>query len=143
MIDSFSGDYEFLSNFYPCKVTMDKHEYSSVEHAYQAAKTLDLRWRETIRDALTPGMAKKLGRVAPIRPDWLDVKDGIMYDLLFQKFAWVRNPELKQKLQDTGDEKLVEGNWWGDTYWGVCNGRGSNKLGEMLMSIRGLVRQNG
>jgi predicted NAD-dependent protein-ADP-ribosyltransferase YbiA (DUF1768 family) len=32
--------------------------------------------------------------------------------------------------------ELIEGNWWGDTYWGVCNGVGENHLGKLLMKIR-------
>jgi predicted NAD-dependent protein-ADP-ribosyltransferase YbiA (DUF1768 family) len=39
-------------------------------------------------------------------------------------------------LKATGDEELVEGNWWNDTFWGVCNGVGENNLGKLLMKIR-------
>ena len=40
-IDSFTGDYHFLSNFAASKVELDGVEYKSVEHGYQAAKTLN------------------------------------------------------------------------------------------------------
>ena len=35
-----------------------------------------------------------------------------------------------------GEEYLEEGNTWHDTYWGVCNGKGKNKLGKILMQVR-------
>ena len=46
------------------------------------------------------------------------------------------NHSLRQALLDTKDVHLIEGNNWGDTYWGVCKGIGCNKLGEILMQIR-------
>lgn len=33
-------------------------------------------------------------------------------------------------------EELIEGNYWHDTYWGVCEGVGENHLGKLLMEIR-------
>lgn len=57
------------------------------------------------------------------RPDWEDVKVDIMLGLLRQKF---QHPELGAKLLATGDAYLVEGNTWGDTFWGVFNGKGQN-----------------
>jgi predicted NAD-dependent protein-ADP-ribosyltransferase YbiA (DUF1768 family) len=56
-----------------------------------------------------------------------------MEDLSRQKFS---HPELRQKLLDTGSCTLVEGNTWGDTFWGVCDGVGENHLGKLLMTIR-------
>jgi predicted NAD-dependent protein-ADP-ribosyltransferase YbiA (DUF1768 family) len=49
-----------------------------------------------------------------------------------------QNPELKAKLIATGDAQLVEGNTWGDLFWGVDTtmGVGSNQLGKLLMGIR-------
>lgn len=45
-------------------------------------------------------------------------------------------PKLRSQLLSTGTAELVEGNWWNDRYWGVCNGRGENHLGKILMRIR-------
>lgn len=69
-----------------------------------------------------------------LRRDWEEVKLDIMYELLKCKFD--QNPSLKEKLINTGDRLLVEGNDWHDTYWGVCNGKGSNHLGKLLMKLR-------
>jgi predicted NAD-dependent protein-ADP-ribosyltransferase YbiA (DUF1768 family) len=56
-----------------------------------------------------------------------------MLNLLRQKF---QNPELREKLLCTGKLELIEGNYWGDTYWGVCRGVGENRLGKLLMLVR-------
>ena len=61
-----------------------------------------------------------------------------MRDLLVQKFG---SGQLREKLLATGDAELVEENTWGDTFWGVCNGRRENMLGTLLMDIRALLRE--
>ena len=133
IIDQFHGPYRFLSNFWGAKVTLDGVVYPTVEHAYQAAKTLDAAERENIRAARAPNIAKRMGRSVTLRPDWEQVKVSIMLDLLRQKF---RDPRWRGLLLDTGAAELVEGNYWGDTFWGVCNGGGLNQLGLLLMQVR-------
>lgn len=117
-ISSFTGYYCFLSNFYPSVVSLDGIEYQSVEHAYQAAKTLDKEERKPFHKHPLPtaAEAKKLGRKLTLRSDWEGVKLSVMEGLLVQKFA---HPDLKEKLLETGEDLLVEGNYWGDVYWGV------------------------
>lgn len=132
-ITSFSGKYEFLSNFYYSPVTYEGITYPTVEHAFQAAKTFDVTERRRISEMKTPGMAKRAGRRVLLRKDWEAVKFDIMKTLVTQKFE---DEKLKQLLLDTGDEELVEGNTWHDTCWGVCNGVGQNNLGKILMSVR-------
>jgi ribA/ribD-fused uncharacterized protein len=139
VIDSFSGEYDFLSNFYEdCKIHIDGHWYRGVERAYQAVKTESDAWREAIRVAPTSGAAKKLGRKLVLRPDWNNVKYGYMFYFVAQKF--ILHPELGAKLIATGDAELIEGNWWGDVYWGVCKGKGENNLGKILMTIRQFLK---
>ena len=136
-INSFKGDYEFLSNFYMSPVIYDGLEYKSVEHAYQAAKTNDPIWKDKIIAAMTAGQAKKLGGKCSMRLDWNDVKLPLMEKLVQKKF---QDDELKKKLLATGDRLLVEGNFWGDTFWGVCKGVGTNHLGLILMMVRSALR---
>lgn len=137
-INSFSGDYRFLSNFWPCKVVFDGVTYPSVEHAYVAAKTPDPILRMQIASIETAGQVKKFGRKLELRPDWDSVKVGIMRDLIRQKF---KDAELAALLVATGDALLVEGNWWGDTFWGVCKGVGDNWLGRILMEVRSEINR--
>jgi len=138
MIDSFSGEYEFLSNFYETLVCYDGWMYPTSEHAYQAAKTLNVNERQKIRNASTPGKAKKIGRSVTLREDWEDVKIKIMFNIVLDKF--IRHSILRQRLLDTGDIYLVEGNSWGDKFWGVCDGEGQNELGKILMFTRFLFK---
>ena len=49
---------------------------------------------------------------------------------------------LALRLVETGTEELVEGNDWGDTYWGVCKGTGKNMLGKILMEVREELKKN-
>ncbi len=140
MINDFHVDkYRFLSNFYPAEVEWNGIKYPTVEHAYQAAKTLNPKEVELIRTATTPGKAKQLGKVVTKIPGFDILKIDVMRVLLYQKFDI---PELKQKLLDTGDENLVEGNNWKDTFWGVYNGYGENHLGRLLMEVRAKLKND-
>ena len=137
MIDDFRGEYRWLSNFHLCTVTYDGVVYPSIENAYQAAKFEDDDFRAQFVN-ITPAEAKKLGRSPGMVANWDGIKLSVMESLLRKKFA--PGTELAQKLVDTGDEELVEGNWWNDTFWGVCRGVGQNHLGKLLMKIRGELR---
>lgn len=137
MISSFAGVYRFLSNFHTCVVELDGIKYPSVEHAYQAAKTLDLLIRNEILLCPTPAAAKRMGKMFAIRPEWDQIKLQVMEDLLKQKFA---HQNLKLALLATEKQEIIEGNYWNDTYWGVCKGKGHNHLGKLLMKVREELR---
>lgn len=130
-ITTFRDNNFFLSNFYPAPVVYQGVRFENSEAAFQAAKC-PRRMREFC--SLSPSEAKKLGRHVGLRIDWEEVKLGVMYQVCKAKF--LQNPDLARKLIDTGDAELIEGNTWGDTVWGVCNGVGENNLGKTLMRIR-------
>lgn len=134
VIDSFSGEDECYSNFYISEAAYDGIIYPTSEHAYQAAKTDDPELRKWVYDAPTPHEAKKRGRKLGQPADWHSRSLGIMEAIVYDKFT--RNRELGDKLIATGCATLVEGNWWGDTFWGVCKGVGENHLGKTLMKVR-------
>ena len=98
--------------------------------------------KEMIRLAETPKQASEIGRRRdlPLREDWEEVKDRVMYEIVRAKFR--QNKLLKMLLLQTGTRTLVEGNWWNDTYWGVCKGKGENKLGQILMRVREELRDD-
>ena len=87
MIKEFQGENRFLSNFHPCRIDWEGIIYPSVEHAYQASKTLDKNERLKIANLSTPGRAKRAGQKLEIRPDWEEVKVPIMESLVRQKFT--------------------------------------------------------
>ena len=131
MIDNLKGT--FLSNFWECTVVYNGMQFRNSESAFQAQKCVDHSDKYKFI-ALSGAEAKALGRKVDIRKDWDEVKLKIMYEVLQAKFA--QNPDLYNKLKDTGDKEIVETNWWYDKYWGVCNGVGENHLGKLLMWIR-------
>lgn len=157
----------FLSNFHEVEIEYEGQKFRSVEHAYQAMKfnestfqsieqwhvdviNRSLRKRnveiekEDIQNLFTnPALSAGTSKIAAnqlrilgfVRKDWDYAKLPIMVDLVLQKFSV---PELYNNLIATNEKWLVEGNDWDDTYWGVCNGRGRNVLGRLLMEIREL-----
>jgi ribA/ribD-fused uncharacterized protein len=146
-ITSFSGDHRFLSNFWPARVYQEycvpgvnqpMTQFPTVEHAYQAAKCFWLADFYKIARAASPGIAKRMSRTVAIRADWDAVKLDIMRELLVQKFmTGVDAPELGAMLKATGDADLIEGNTWGDRFWGQSPvGKGENHLGRILVDIR-------
>jgi ribA/ribD-fused uncharacterized protein len=146
-INQFSGKYRFLSNFYPAPVRLPDEDYiyPTVEHAYQAVKTLRIEDRWVIKSCSTASEAKRCGRDSSLREDWKAVKVDVMRGLLLQKFAL--GTELAAKLLDTEDEELVEGNWWHDNFWGNCTCArcsditGQNWLGRLLVEVRAALSE--
>jgi N-glycosidase YbiA len=131
----FRDEYAFLSNFSPAPVYLNRMEYPTVEHAFQAAKTVDPVQRLKVQRAETPQEAKRLGRKVTLRPEWDQVKLRVMRALLEQKFA---EPVHSLKILETWPRYLVESNEWGDAYWGfdLKRGGGDNHLGKLLMEVR-------
>lgn len=138
MIDKFDGEYAFLSNFYYSPFMFHGRQYPTVEHFFQAHKAKTYEDFISVLVEPTPKGAKQVGRKIKMREDWDAVKDTIMLEGLRAKFS-IKG--LREKLLATGDEELIEGNHWHDTYWGVCNGVGKNKLGKMLMQVREEIRE--
>jgi len=141
MINNFRGKYEFLSNFYSAEITIDSITYPTGEHAFQAMKVMDRGIQLAVSKAPEPMDAKRMGsrrymekHGIKIREDWDDIRVLIMRGIVYLKFC--KHPDLLRQLIETGNEELVEGNWWNDTFWGVCGGIGENHLGKILMEVR-------
>lgn len=137
-ITSFTGKNNFLSNFHICVFRYNEITWYSAEHAFQAAKCVHKIEYYKIRDAFTPSDAKRIGRIVTLRPDWDAVKYNIMKEIVTAKFE---DERLRDKLLDTGNVELIEGNTWGDKTWGAVKdsaGRfqGENLLGKILMDVR-------
>lgn len=133
MINTFKGQYSFLSNFYNTPVSYEGVLYKNSESAYQSAKTTDPNIRKKFTN-LEGSEAKKYGNLIKIRDDWEVIKDMVMYDVCLDKF--MRNSYIKNKLLNTGNLILKENNNHKDSCWGIYCGEGLNKLGNILMRIR-------
>lgn len=141
MVSMFRGEYGFLSNFYECEIVYGSLKFRCVESAYQALKSKDFEVRKMF-ESLNGSESKSLGRKIKLREDWNEIKVDVMRYLLRIKF---KNKELRDKLLKSGNEELVEGNWWNDKFWGVSlkDGKGKNMLGKLLMEIREEIRKAG
>ncbi len=133
-ITKFSGEYEFLSNFYPVTILVEGQKFPSAEHAYQACKSSDKDVRFAVSLSRSPKEAKRAGQTIELRDDWEQVKVETMYNVLEAKFK--QHADLAEKLKATGEEELIEGNTWRDSFWGIYKGEGENMLGKLLMKIR-------
>jgi len=151
-------------------VTYRGNFYCTVEHAFHAAKflppgatALQKEYAEHIRQQPTGNMAFVLGKQkkvtgrawvnnlnrlieayprerVPMREDWDAVKDSIMRVLLHQKF---QVPRFRDALLATGDKAIVEHSTR-DAYWGDgVDGKGANRLGQLLVKVREEIRQPG
>lgn len=132
-IKGFFGEYRWLSNFYLCPIKGKTHVYPSSENAYQAAKVSEKNRIDFV--SISPAQSKKLARSYDIDiNEWDSKKLDVMYWVIKAKFT--QNLDLKKKLIETGEKYLEETNYWGDTFWGVCKGKGENHLGKILMRLR-------
>lgn len=138
-IDQFRGDYYFLSNFFPVLIEYGGLCYENAEAAFQAQKCLSDAEKQAFCN-LSPTQAKHRGRRVALRPDWEEVKVHLMAEIVRAKFT--QHPELSVQLLGTGDARLLEGNTWHDTFWGVDlrNGKGQNELGKVVMALREELR---
>lgn len=139
MIGPFSGEYRWLSNFWP----EPARGGLTNEHFFQAEKSYDPEERAFVMRSKSAGVAKRRGKMLTLREDWEAVKDTVMLSGLRNKFYL--DADLRAKLIATGDEVLVEVNTWGDRYWGVEKNifddgteimLGQNMLGILLMQVR-------
>ena len=152
VVPEFSGEYFLLSNFAEILFDWRGEVFPTAEHAFAYGKTFFARnevqaakYRIDIMKAAKPEEAKRLGSKAGgliIDVDaWDKNKVQYMREIVHAKFlTGTGNPA--GQLINTGAMMLVEGNDWGDSFWGRCKnaeGRwvGLNTLGVILMEERG------
>lgn len=140
VIDSFLGEYLFLSNFAAAPTPHRGWLYPTSEHAFAAAKTRDEAAIAAIRSTDDPARAKEIGRAAPYVEHWESAKFMAMEEVVSAKFD--HNADLARRLIATEGSLLVEGNTWHDQVWGSCccdqhcRIPGANALGTILMVVR-------
>jgi ribA/ribD-fused uncharacterized protein len=135
--------YGCFSNFSGHGFELERAWWATSEHYFQAQKFIntDRPWFDKIREVKMPKEAAKMGRDRkhPLRSDWERVKDEIMQQAVLQKFK--THADIREILLATGNELIVE-NSPIDYYWGCGkDGNGKNRLGEILMAVREILRQ--
>ncbi len=136
---------ELLSSYSAHSFKLDKAEWPSVEHYFQAMKFAETApdYCEKIRQAKTPKQAQKLGRTRfkKINPEWRKLRRVIMTRALYTKCH--QYPNVARRLLDTEDHKIVESSQY-DYFWGCGRDRrGENTYGKVLMDIRAKLREEG
>ncbi len=135
-----NGEFGAFSNFSPHGFELDSEYWPTVEHYFQAQKFAGTRHCRDVRRAPTPKEAKAIGRDRnrPLRSDWEEVKDDVMYRAVRKKFE--THDALRDLLLSTGSREIVEASPF-DYYWGCGkDGSGKNRLGDLLMRVRDELR---
>lgn len=140
MIITFKAENSFLSNFYIASFHFKifGSDFVSSEAAYMHEKCDDPEWKRFCIDSKnTPAQIKIKSQTVKLIPGWDHVRINIMYQVLKAKFEI---PYLKEKLVNTGNQNLQEGNYHGDKFWGIDLKQnpniGENYLGRLLMKVR-------
>ncbi len=145
-ISFFRGKYNFLSNFYPIQFEHNGIIFDNSEQAYQYHKAESDIDKQNVLNIKNPKMVKTYGhniKMSDIKSFDM-TKLNVMYDVLYDKF---KIPELRQKLLDTGNMEIIEGNMWCDCYYGHCFCKKCkekikhNNLGKLLMKLRNNIRK--
>lgn len=133
-------EYGCFSNFSPHVIRLKGKTWPTSEHYFQAQKFVGAPDEEEVRQAKSPMVAARMGRSRkrPLRQDWESVKDSIMHEAVLAKFT--QHDDLRETLLGTGNRTLIE-HTENDAYWGDGgDGRGQNRLGQILMRVRGQLQ---
>jgi N-glycosidase YbiA len=153
--DRDRAEFGFLSHFHPSPITLDSETWPTVEHYFQAQKSLNPDYRAAIRAAETPAAAKQLAadpdrRRAAAQKSWF-LKSGehprrdwaeVMLDIMRRadQAKFTQNPELGERLLATGTAELIEDSPF-EPFWGVGHdGAGENWAGRVLMEVRAFLQ---
>lgn len=137
---STRGPYGEFSNFARYRILLRGKYWPTSEHYFQAQKFVGTEDEEEVRNAPTPMKAAQMGRERhrPFRDDWESVKEDVMLEALRAKFT--QHESLRSLLLSAGTAELVE-HTENDAYWGDGgDGCGKNRLGALLMQVRGELR---
>ena len=138
----YEREFYVLSNFSSFAIEWDGKLYMTSEHVYHSEKFQDEEMKELIRKTRSAHDAFKLAHANEdkYRPDWNDVRIGIMKKILHVKVS--QHPYVKKKLLQSGDRELIEDSWR-DNFWGWGPDKdGANHLGKLWMEVRAEVINN-
>lgn len=135
-ITFYEMKFYMFSNFSSFAVHYNGRDWMTSEHTYQAMKFREPWLQEWVRSQRSAHDAMKAAQSKPelYRPDWEEVKVGVMLEICRAKLS--QHPYIQRKLLETGDRELIESSpidsFWG---WGP-NKNGANHLGRVWMTLR-------
>jgi len=133
-----------FSNLHRREVEYEGEVFATSEHAYQAGKARKDTVKQWLMAAPSPALLAMAAHglyVWDIHPDWAKIKFDRMKGILKAKFT--QHADLKELLLGTGEARLIESATVDNAVnrlWGEVNGKGQNKLGELLMEVRSEIR---
>lgn len=135
---SVKNEYGEFSNFAKFPLFIDGKWWPTSEHYYQAMKFLDEERQEIVRNIWSAYKAAQYARKQPLREEWEEVKEGFMWIALYHKYT--QHDDLRELLLSTSDAHIYEHTTY-DCYWADCGDKtGLNRLGEMLMDMRDVLK---
>ena len=146
---AFFGELNPLSNFHPCKFTLEGETFNSSEQYIQWTKAKycgDKIAMDRILNCEDAADCKEVSRdITNLnRKGWMESAETLCFEGIQAKF--LQNEHLMEKLLDTGEKTLVEASY--DEAWGTGQYLGSRDclteskwksigiLGRILMRIR-------
>lgn len=150
---AFHCAHAWMSNFYPCDISIQGKSFCSAEQAFQYACAMRLNDPHLVNLILRTkkaSEAKGLGSSnTKTTPEWEADRFDVMRHIVTQKFA--QNYELAGKLVSTGQELLIEATMDGFlgakasiTSKSIRDGSwmGANFLGKILGEVRDELRRD-
>jgi ribA/ribD-fused uncharacterized protein len=134
--DDFASPYAAFANGSDHPIELDGRDWPTAEHYFQAQKFHDPSLQEFVRHAATVEHALEVGQSCclPLRGDWHEVREAIMYRALYAKFTQHAGPA--EQLLSTDHAELICDSLE-DAHWGAGVDRcGRNRLGILLMRLR-------
>lgn len=136
-INFLESRFNYLSPFSAHQIKVGDEIFSTVEHAYQAARIEPGPERDAIKNATSPLEAWREGQKYKnnlgLAVDNFD-KYLVMKNLFRLKID--QHPDIREiLLESVGSELLKVSDY--DSYWGTgSDGKGQNKMGQLWMELR-------
>ena len=148
---AYQSEHSYLSNLYPVKISIGKHNYTSVEQGFHHIRATTLKKPLAASRILlcrSPYDIIVIAREITSTKEWEDCEDDIMYGCILRKFE--QNPTLRAQLISTGNMELVEvspNKKWGagaslsSNLIKTHKWKGGNKQGQITMTVRDILKK--
>lgn len=143
VFNDYSRDFSELGPYYPANFRDDDGAFwASVQHYLEAQKHPDPQLWKEIRDMPDPHALRSLTRKPRFTKtacaNWDTLRDAVMLRATRWKFA--QDARCAQVLRSTGDRELLFNSPMSDHWGSGDDGRGRNRLGEVLQQVREELR---